>query len=425
MKFPRHLAAPATCALLSLSTQVHAIPFNSIDPRSFAMGGTGVASGTSANAGFMNPALLGAANDGDRFSLEFPIVGARVVSENNVIDELNNLQDSNVQNNLESAINTFDAAPSTTTAAAVGSAATALQVQLDKLSGNALQGELLGGAIVGIPGHSFGASLNISVRAVVGGRLNITAQDDQFLTDIATAAASPAALATDPTVVNVLGGQNLDQILTSNFEARGAAIGEVGVSMAREVSIFNEKISFGITPKVVRVRTFDYVADVNTASISAKDGEKDYSDFNLDIGVAKQFEKTWKVGLTVKDLVSHDYKTVLGNTIKIEPQARAGVAYDNGWLAVALDADLTENSPVGLESSKTQNVAIGAEIDVWDTLQLRVGYHDNLSTSSGSGTPTVGLGLSPFGVHIDVAAEYSDNNGDKQFGAAAQLGFRF
>jgi len=389
------------------------------------MGGTGVASGTSANAGFMNPALLGAAGDGDRFSLELPIIGIRVLSEDNVIDELNNLQDSNVQNNLESAINTFNATPTTTTAAAVGTAATDLQVQLAKLNNKALQGELLAGSVVGIPGKAFGASLNISARAVMGGRLNITSQDDQLLTDIATAAANPTTLATDATVLNVLGGQNLDQILTSNLEARGAVIGEVGLSMAREFSIFSEKVSFGVTPKVVRVNTYNYVADVNTASISSKDGEKDYTDFNIDLGVAKQLDKSWKVGLTIKDLVSHDYTTVLGNTIKIEPQARAGVAYDNGWLAVALDADLTENAPVGIETSKTQNIAIGAEIDVWDTVQLRVGYHDNMSQSSGSGTPTVGLGLSPFGVHIDLAAEYSDNNGTEQIGFAGQLGFRF
>ncbi len=425
MTFPGKRLFMASCALALYVSQTQALPFNSIDPRSFAMGGTGVASGTSANAGFVNPALLGAARKGDRFSLELPIVGLRVLSEDNVIDELNNLQDNNLQSLLETQIRQFNSNPGVNTAQAVGTAAATLQQQLAKLSNKALQGELLGGTIIGIPGRSFGASLNIGARAIVGGHLNITSQDNQLLTDIQSVANNPALLLTNTTVNQVLTGQNLDQILSSNLEARGAAIGELGVSLAREFTIMGEAVSIGLTPKIIRVMTFDYVADVNTASFSKKNGEVDYTDFNLDLGIAKEFARHWKAGLTIKDLITNNYQTIRGNFIRIEPQARIGIAYDKDWLTLAMDADLTENAPIGLESFNSQIVALGAEVDLWDTLQLRLGYHTNVSQSGSSGTPTIGLGLSPFGVHIDLAAEYSENNGDKQAGGSLQFGFRF
>jgi hypothetical protein len=47
------------------------MPFGIFDPRSIAMGGTGVASGTDSNASYFNPALLAAAKrKEDRFAFD-------------------------------------------------------------------------------------------------------------------------------------------------------------------------------------------------------------------------------------------------------------------------------------------------------------------------------------------------------------------
>ncbi len=107
------------------------------------------------------------------------------------------------------------------------------------------------------------------------------------------------------------------------------------------------------------------------------------------------------------------------SSIKIGPQARAGVSHQTEWVTVALDADLNSAEPVGYESA-TQYVGIGAELDIWDTVQLRVGYRHNLEDSDTS-VPTVGIGLSPFGIHIDLAAAANDN----EVAVSGQLGFRF
>jgi hypothetical protein len=107
-------------------------------------------------------------------------------------------------------------------------------------------------------------------------------------------------------------------------------------------------------------------------------------------------------------------------TIKVAPQARAGVGYGGGWYRFALDADLTKNDPVAFEDS-TQFIAAGVELDAYGSAQLRLGYrHD--AVDSDRSVASAGIGLSPFKVlHFDVAITGSDN----EVGGAAQLALTF
>ena len=79
------LAASLGLASLLVTHQALAVPFSSFDPRSFAMGGAGVAAGTSANAVFFNPALLAAATQDDDFSFEL-LAGGRAAGPDEFID---------------------------------------------------------------------------------------------------------------------------------------------------------------------------------------------------------------------------------------------------------------------------------------------------------------------------------------------------
>jgi hypothetical protein len=65
-------------ALMLINTVAVAIPFNSFDPRSMAMGGTGVAVGDPSTAPFFNPAMLTASDPSKKYSVEFPIIGVSV-----------------------------------------------------------------------------------------------------------------------------------------------------------------------------------------------------------------------------------------------------------------------------------------------------------------------------------------------------------
>ena len=143
--------------LVLFSTQAAAVPFQSIDPRSLGMGGVGVASGNAANAGFMNPALLSTAREDEDFSLELPILGARFSDPDSLMDEIDTYQDSNLEGNLTTAIDNFNAAVTAanvpnaiTEAANVATATRAVQAQLNKIDNKPIQGEVFGGMVIGM-----------------------------------------------------------------------------------------------------------------------------------------------------------------------------------------------------------------------------------------------------------------------------------
>ncbi len=419
--------------LVLFSTQAAALPFQSIDPRSMAMGGTGVASGTSANAAFMNPALLSVAGDDENFSVELPILGVRVSDPDDLLDEVDAYQDTNIEANLTNSIDAFDAAVTSGNPAAIQAAATnvstaadAMVTQLEKFTNKPITAEVFGGVVVGIPSKKVGASLMLNGYLVGSGLVDFTAADQALVQGIVDDAAAtgdgsdPTALATNTAVADqVAGTEDVVDKLTSGLEGRGAVITEIGISLSREVNIGGHDVAVGITPKYVTVDTFDYRVDVNTADFDSDTGKNDYSDFNFDIGAAKDYGNGWKAGAVVKNLLANDYTTVRGNVIKIEPQLRVGASKSNDLWTLAADLDLVENEPAGFES-KSQYLGLGGALDLWGWLQLRGGYRHNLSDSDTS-VASLGFGVSPFGVHMDVGAAF---NGD-EVAASFQLGFRF
>lgn len=231
-----------------------------------------------------------------------------------------------------------------------------------------------------------------------------------------------------------------DPDLTSNVQIIAVAITEIGLTLSRSFNIAGENIAIGITPKLQTIKTFNFVTTIEDEEIDEEDvtdTEQDFSDFNIDLGAAYQFgaDKQWQVGLVARNLLSKEYQTVsneygsTGNTltsetlISLDTQFRGGVSHTTEWTVIAIDIDLMENDPVAFESP-TQYASIGAEFDLFDTLQLRAGYRTNLSASDAS-VASVGLGLSPFGLHLDIAAMANPNDPEKEIGAAIEFGLYF
>lgn len=229
-----------------------------------------------------------------------------------------------------------------------------------------------------------------------------------------------------------------DDDLTSSVHIVGVGITEVGLTFSREFEIAGEKIAIGITPKLQTIKTYNYVARVEEEDIEAddiKDTEQDFSDFNVDLGAAYQFgaNNQWQAGIVAKNLLSKEYEAesnpdaVTGETtttkINLDTQFRAGISHSTEWTVVAFDLDLMENDPIAFEDP-TQYASIGAELDIYDTVQLRAGYRTNLSASDSS-VASVGLGFSPFGVHLDIAAMANPSSVEKEAGVAMELGFYF
>ena len=456
-----------TTALLASSSAALSLPFNSFDPRSMAMGGAGVAVGDAGMAPFFNPALLTVTREEDDFSLDLPIIGVRAYDPSDFANSLDNFQNGNYVDTLQTSIDTFNSAQTTANLTVVANNTSTLSTQFATLSDKPIQAELGAGLVVGIPGKSFGGAFYANGWAAVGGVIKY--RDNQTLQDFATASStiatavntdcggtvnnSPACvsalntLTTDPLVqqyfvVNTAGTPtvtsnfNTNTSLQSTVNIRGVGLAEAGLALSHEFGTGDAAWGLGITPKIVKVNLYDYTDSVNssdTGNATGSDYTAKYSHVNFDLGLAKKYANGWRAGFVVKNIIPHtyDFKSIAPGAasgsaqvttgeIKLKPQARIGASHSTSWSTVAMDLDLTTNDPAGLEN-QSQYLALGAELNAWDWAQLRLGYRANLKDSTRN-VPSIGLGLAPFGVlHLDVGVAKSAN----EIGASARLAFTF
>lgn len=414
----------SSCAFIFTTTTLQAASFGTFDPRSLAMGGTGVSSAISTNAAYYNPALLSVPEEDDDFSLIAPTIGIRAYDPDDLLDSFEAYQDGQYETTFNNSLDNFDLNPSTTTAGNAASAGQQLLSGLNSLSNKGLDFEVHGGVNLAIPGKSLGFAVHANVRGMGGLVLDITAADTaaiQGYIDVLTDLSNGIVPGASSIYTGGLTGTFTDPTFTSTASLLGAAIMEGGLSLSHEFDSLGG-VAIGITPKVVQVTTFDYKVGVESADTDSEAGKLEYEDSNFDVGIAKRLGESWKVGLVTKNAVSKEYKTVLGNTIELKPQSRIGVSHHTNWTIIAMDLDITENTGIGLTGEKTQYAALGMELDL-SLVQIRMGYRHNLSAEAGreAGIASAGVGLYLVGFHVDAGVAGNDD----ELEAAVQLGFQF
>jgi len=430
----RIFAGSLVTGLALASHPVLAQPFNTFDPVSMAMGGAGVALPIPANANLFNPALLsGFKTERDEdFALGFSL-GARAYDPDELRDILDDVADDfDELDDLVDRLNMMLANPANYTYAEfrsiqqelVGSARR-LDRNLSAASGKSAQLELGLAMLTNLPRDRWAIGLHASGQATVGARINYTANDSHVLRDLAQQVEAIDAGNWNSGSHSI--DYDSDRDLTSDAELLGAAIAEAGLSFAKKVELFGQELSLGITPKYVWVETIYYRADINVVDVDdvdANDYRASHGDFNLDLGVLKEFANGLYAGLVAKNLIKQDYDTVelngVRHTIALRPQLRAGLGYDGGWYRLGLDVDLTKNKPLTFENA-SRYVAIGGELSAWGWAQLRAGYRFDTENSDRS-VASVGIGLSPFKVlHLDLAVAGNSN----EIGVSTQLALTF
>jgi len=399
----------STSIIIANSQLALAAPNPFQDARSFAMGGTGVAASTPAAASFHNPALLAIKHEDkhDGFGLIFPSVNATLADDEEVVDQIDDIQDE---------IDVFNTAVDNNNQAEVQASAARLSSQFTKLDDDAVKADIGLGAALVIPNDRFAVSVFIDGSSKVTIRSNIDDADILLLDTIANGALPP---------------QDIETELQSEAVAIAGVVGELGVSFATAFDIRDNKLTVGVSPKYVSLITYEYVANIATFDeddFDADDFKTDDSTFNMDIGVAYQFgeDGQWIAGLMVKNIIPTDLETTSGISMDVDPLATIGIAYSQDWFTLTSDLDLTKNKAFGFEDDN-QFVSAGAEFDLADLAQFRLGVRHNIGDTGDSegieeGTQlTAGLGFSPFGVHIELSGLVSDT----EYGAAAELGFTF
>ncbi len=346
-----------------------------------AMGGVGVATGAR-TAAFNNPALLTTADEVHEWFLLLPTVSQQ-------LDDTDDLKDNLA--NFKQAANTLDASPGPANEAAVQASLNAIDGSQYRETNNvafmlAIPSRILSGAV-------FLNSYEISnVQPIIGG-------DDLTI----------------PTYA-------------STFAHRGVRIVENGVSAAKNLdskSKWLNNLSIGFSVKFLLIETYGYTESIRTADVEINTSQgNNRAQFAIDAGIFKEFG-VWKVGMVAKNLLpgNYDYGTT-NEEFKIEPQLRAGFAYQSRRTTVEFNIDLTKNDPVGFDTA-SQIAAVGWEWHPWRSFALRAGYNKNLiepdTGSSTSGSISAGIGLLYSGIHFDVAG-YTGDEGD---GISAQLGLQF
>lgn len=109
--------------------------------------------------------------------------------------------------------------------------------------------------------------------------------------------------------------------------------------------------------------------------------------------------------------------------MEVEPQVRAGLAYDllGERLTFAVDADLTKNETF-IPDYDSQYVGGGVRFQPFSWFSIRDGAMTNFAESSEGTIFTAGLGLGVKWLSIDIAGQFSneevviDNNKVPRYG---------
>lgn len=436
MKHKQSIKLSVAVALSVATTAAMANPQHFMTTRSFAMGGTGVAVAHPAASPTDNPALMAADHHdwSDDFGLILPSVNVRAADEEEVVDQIDDIQDSIDQ--LDDTLAGFEAAPSENGKDQVQDAAGDILDRLTAFDRDTMRTNLGVGLSLAVPNKTFavGFFANGNLTATVRGELS-----DNDLTALETIATATDANDLDNALNSGIVDSNGDIILTSEGKVLASAVGEVGVSFARQFTLSDgSEFQLGVSPKYMALRTYQYtetVAGFDDDDADADDFMTEENGFNVDIGAAYRFgeNRQWNAGVVVKNLIPMELDSAQArpaiedkHTLNIDPMVTAGIAHSGDYHVVTAEVDLTKKEAFGYEDD-TQWLALGAEFDAWRYAQLRVGVRHNLASNDDndgveeSTQLTAGVGVNLLGVRLDLGALYSSAD----VGAALELGTAF
>lgn len=368
-KTTKLLAASIAFASLPISAANYAI-----EARGDAMGGVGVVSANFLTAPFYNPALVAIYRRNDDMGMITPSFGGNYNDPNDM------------KSNIDSVIDASNTAD--------------LDAALSKLDGNQANVELGGVVAFALPNQFVAANL--------------------FAKAYTESFATPDVYTT---------GSDTDKVELSTVEAVSIGVTEVGLSLAKYQTFMGQHISFGVTPKIQRIYTYNYIASVNDYDLSdVRENSNGETAFNMDAG-ALWFFGPFRVGVAATNLFSRDIETkdttrtltssTSGATHKVggkyayqlEPVYTVGAGIVSDYFSLSVDYDLNETEKFTSFEDNEQMIRVGTEVDLLRQMQLRAGYYKNLAYSDSEGTITAGIGLSPLNLfQLDLSANYTNEN---------------
>ncbi|WP_231759012.1 conjugal transfer protein TraF [Microbulbifer elongatus] len=377
------LAGALTATAMLSATPVAAEVFSG---RGSAMAGAGVAGGDYTYSALINPATATNFGESDDFALTFDF-GLIANDQNDFIDTSEDLTD------FIDALDGFTANQDD---------ADYILEQLRLLDDGRLTADAA-------------AQLTVAIPNSVASGLLFVRQSAFIATDVQLADGDIALLEN-------FGEQIFDEDdLETAAGAFGYSMQEIGFAAARNFTFKEYQVSLGVTPKYQRVESIEYIetiANFDSDDFEVDDYTLEHTNFNLDLGATINFGQL-QGGVSLRNAIAQEYDTVQGGVeIQLDPQLTAGVGYTGEVFTLLADADLNAVELFD-GAGEVQVVRLGAEADLFDWAQLRVGYrHDIKGTYDGA--LTAGIGFSPFDVvHFHLSAIKSSED---TLGMALQFG---
>ena len=217
--------------------------------------------------------------------------------------------------------------------------------------------------------------------------------------------------------------------LESATTAVGYSIAEAGVMAAYPaVKHANYDLSIGAKLKYQRVDLYFnrvQISDFDDDDFEITDDENitDESGSNIDLGLylAWGVERQWHAALVTNNLIKQTVHHVeQGITFTLKMTSSFGLSYQNDWLSLATEIDLTDREQFA-SLAPSKYAGAGAEFRFYEHIQFRLGYRTDLNDVDDD-IYTAGIGISPWDVFaIDIAAFTGDND---TIGAALQLSLK-
>lgn len=370
-----------TTKLLATSIALASLPATAanyaIEARGDAMGGVGVVSANFLTAPFYNPALVAIYRRNDDLGMITPSFGVNYNDPNNLVDDIDSLVDKISDGSVTNA-------------------------DINALDGDKLKLDIGGVVAFALP--------NQYVAANIFGK----AYTESFVTpDTYTANASD--------VVNAE--------LTA-VKAVSIGIAEAGISLAKYQTFLGQHFSFGVSPKLQRIYTYNYIASASNYDLSdVRENETAETTFNIDAG-ALWFYGPFRVGFSATNIIDRDIDTkavtqtltsttnpgasrvvTSNHSYKLGPVYTVGAGVVADYFTLSVDYDINEAEKFTSFDDNEQMIRVGTEVDILRQLKLRGGYYKNLAYSDSEGTVTAGIGLSPLNLfQLDISANYTNEN---------------
>lgn len=401
----------------------HCAIFGVADARTQSLGGTAVALGNYNQGYSYNPALL-ATHIGDEddtqdghFSYVVLVDGLSDGAKTAASAITDDLED-----NLSAAIDALNIDTNALSARSAIADARDLREAMNELEQQSIYADVYTAVSLTEPGDREGGAFFINSRLLAVGDSNIEQSDLALLDDYIEAltyietfgsAGEPHTELLDGDGNFVNPSDNID----SSAEGSALMISEVGVSAARQFTMWGQPVAVGVTPKAVILHSFHERWGVDDGQFDNDSSREEQVFFNADIGLLWTYQEHWRVGLAVKDVLEKRWTSELNQSFKLSPKSRLGLAYWGEYLRIGMDVDL-QSQPQLQSGIAAQDLTFGVEWQALSGVALRLGYRYDLKEILGnSSSAGLLLRLGRF------ALELSASSGDYDLGAALQFSY--